>query len=158
MTRCRNTIGTLLVSILTVSMTFAGEQQPDINAAVAGNNAFALDLYAIVKNEQGNLFFSPYSISSALAMTYGGARGDTAEEMAKALHFTLGADETHPAFAELSREFDKIQKKGQVQLHVANSLWPQRDYSLLPQYLALIKQHYGVSITPVDYVKELSIN
>lgn len=153
MTRCHVIVGIMLVSILAVSLAFAGEPKPNIGVAVAGNNAFALDLYAMLKKEQGNLFFSPYSISSALAMTYGGARGDTAEEMATALRFTLGEDEIHPAFAQISREFDKIHKKGQVQLHVANSLWPQKDYSLLPRYVALIKQNYGVSITPVDYVK-----
>ncbi|MFC1498558.1 serpin family protein [Verrucomicrobiota bacterium] len=143
----------LLVSLLAVSFTFAAEQRTDIKPLITGNNAFALDLYSILKKEKGNLFLSPYSISSALAMTYGGARGDTEEEMAKALHFTLGADRTHPAFAELDTVFSEIQKKGQVQLHIANSLWPQKDYRLLPEYLKLTKRYYGVSITPVDYMK-----
>ena len=151
--RYRSAIGMLLISLLAVSLTFAEEQRPDLKSLVMGNNAFALDLYSMLKKEKGNLFLSPYSISSALAMTYAGARGDTADEMAKALHFTLGADGTHPAFAELDTVFDEIQKEGQVQLHIANSLWPQKDYHLLPQYLALTKQRYGVSITPVDYVK-----
>ena len=149
----RNAIAMLLISLLAVSLTFAEEQRPDIKSLVTGNNAFALDLYSILSKEEGNLFFSPYSISSALAMTYGGARGDTAEEMAKALHFSLGADKTHPAFAELDTVFHEIQKHGQVQLHIANSLWPQKDYRLLPEYLALTRQHYGVPITPVDYMK-----
>lgn len=152
MIKYRN-ITAMLICLLAVPLTFAEEQRPDIKSLVTGNNAFAVDLYSILKKKEGNLFFSPYSISSALAMTYGGARGETAEEMAKALHFTLGADKTHPAFSELSSEFDKIQKKGQVQLHIANSLWPQKDYRLLPEYLLLTEQHYGVSITPVDYVK-----
>jgi len=153
MTKHRNAVGLLLSFLLAISPAFAKEQRPDLNLAVRGNNAFALDLYSILKKEKGNLFLSPYSISSALAMTYGGARGETAEEMAKALHFTLSTDRTHPAFSELDTAFDKIQEKGQVQLHIANSLWPQIDYHLLPEYLKLIKQYYGVSITPVDYVK-----
>jgi serpin B len=143
----------LLVYLFVVSFTFAEEQQIDLRSAVKGNNAFALDLYAILKKEKGNLFFSPYSISSALAITYGGARGDTAEEMAKALHFVLGPERTHLAFAELDKVFDEIQKRGQVQLHIANSLWPRKDYPLLSEYLTLTKRYYGVSITPLDYAK-----
>jgi len=143
----------LLLFLLAVSSTFAEEPPSDLKAAVAGNNAFALDLYSMLKKEKGNLFFSPYSISSALAMTYGGARDDTAEEMAKVLHFALGVDKTHPAFAELNTVFGQIQKRGQVQLHIANSLWPQKGYRLLPEYLTLTKRYYGVSVTHVDYVK-----
>lgn len=97
---------------MAVSFTFAAEKYPDYKSAVAGNNSFALDLYSMLKAEQGNLFFSPFSISPALAMTYGGARGDTAEEMAKALHFAPGADKTHAAFSALDTAFDEIQKKG----------------------------------------------
>ena len=143
----------LLALLFSVSLTLAEEQPLDLMSIVKENTAFALDLYSMLKKEKGNLFFSPYSISSALAMTYGGARGDTAEEMAKTLHFTLSADKTHPAFADLDTTFYEIQKKGSVQLHIANSLWPQKDYRFLPEYLTLTKRYYGVSITPVDYVK-----
>ncbi len=153
MTTYLTCIAILLILLSAVLPAFAEEQDPNLNQLVTGNNAFAFDLYSILKEEKGNLFLSPYSISSALAMTYGGARGDTAKEMAEVLRFGLGADRTHPAFAELDSVFREIQKKGQVQLHIANSLWPQKDYRLLPEYLTLIKQHYGVSITPVDYVK-----
>ena len=64
----------------------------DVASAVEGMNAFALDLYARLREEKGNLVFSPYSISTALAMTYAGARGETAAQMEKTLHFTLGQD------------------------------------------------------------------
>ncbi|MCI5133152.1 MAG: serpin family protein, partial [Candidatus Electrothrix sp. EH2] len=146
-------IAILLILLSVASPASAEEQEPDLKQLVTGNNTFALDLYSILKKEKGNLFLSPYSISSALAMTYGGARGDTAKEMAEVLHFGLGMDRTHPAFAELDTVFKEIQKKRQVQLHIANSLWPQKGYPLLPEYLTLIKQHYGVSITPVDYAQ-----
>lgn len=153
MKRPRSPLGMLLVFFLVVPVTFTEELTSDLQAAVAGNNGFALDLYSMLKKEEGNLFFSPYSISSALAMTYGGARGDTAEEMAKALRFALGADRIHPAFAELNTALAQIQKRGQVQLHIANSLWPQKNYRLLPEYLTLTKRYYGVSVTPVDFAK-----
>jgi len=123
---------------------------PDAATVVDENTRFALDLYADLKQKKGNLFFSPYSMSAALAMTYGGARGNTATEMAKALHFTLG-QEVHAVFAELETRLGEVHKKGTVQLHIANSLWPQKDYPFRQEYLALMKKEYAVSTTPVDY-------
>ena len=70
-------------------------------SVVEGNNRFALDLYGKVKGKPGNLFFSPGSISTALAMTYAGARGETAEQMAEVLHFSLPQDALHTAFAAM---------------------------------------------------------
>ncbi|NCC50376.1 MAG: serpin family protein [Spartobacteria bacterium] len=121
---------------------------------VQGNNAFAFELYRELKSMDGNLFFSPYSISSALAMTYAGARGSTAAEMARTLHFTLGEVATHPAFAQLNARLEAIQAEGHVQLQAAHSLWPQKGYPFLPAYLALIEKYYGSTITPLDYVNE----
>ena len=66
----------------------------DTPALVAGNTAFALDLYARLKSAEGNLFFSPYSISTCLAMTYAGARGSTATQMARTLHFGANPEPT----------------------------------------------------------------
>ena len=68
-------------------------------ALVQGDNTFALDLYSRLHTREGNLFFSPYSISTALSMTYAGARGQTAEQMAKVLHFPLDSQRLPPAFA-----------------------------------------------------------
>ena len=83
----------------------------DQQAVVAGNTSFAFDLYAKLKDDPklkkkgGNLFFSPYSISAALAMTYAGARGDTEKQMAQVLHFTLPPDRLHPALAGLKKNW-----------------------------------------------------
>lgn len=117
----------------------------------ASVNGLAFDLYNTLSSDnEGNLFFSPYSISSALAMTYGGARGETAGQMDQVLHFG-GQDATHPAFSYLRKALNNIQEKGPVQLSVANALWPQEDYAFLPDYLALTKEFYGSKIHPVDY-------
>jgi serpin B len=124
----------------------------DTREVVTGNTAFATDLYAKLKNEKGNLFFSPYSISTALAMTLAGARGDTAQQMADVLHLEVPQDRLHPTFAGLEAELNAVQKKGKVQISVANSLWPQKDYPFLPEYVGLLKKYYGSSVTPVDYV------
>ena len=127
---------------------------PDAQSVVAGNTAFATDLYARLRPQAGNLFFSPDSISTALAMTYGGARGVTEKQMAQTLHFELPADRLHPAFATLEDNLRAVQQKGQVRLAEANSLWPQKSYPFLPDYLALCQSNYGTSITPVDYKQD----
>ena len=124
---------------------------PDTREVVVGNTVFAMNLYAKLRMANGNLFFSPYSISMALAMTYGGARGETEKQMATVLNFTVPQERLHPAFAALKSELDAVQKKGMVQLSVANSLWPQKGYPFLPEYLGLLKQDYDTSVTPLDY-------
>src|SRR5262245_37276493 len=72
----------------------------ELKALAAGNNQFAIELYKkLAEKDDGNIVVSPYSISSALAMTYAGARGETAEQMARTLHFALPPDQLHPAFS-----------------------------------------------------------
>jgi len=91
---------------------------------VEGNSAFAFELYRALKGEEGNLFYSPYSISLALAMTYAGARGETEEQMADALHFLLDQSKLHPAFnwldAELASRGEGAQGKdgGEFRLNI----------------------------------------
>lgn len=142
----------MAVMALVLIQTSAMAQDPSkVGSLVEGNTLFALGLYQRVRVSDGNLFLSPYSISTALAMTYGGARGDTETQMAKALRFTIGQEDLHPAFAELESKLNKVQEAGNVKLSIANSLWLQRDYKFLDAYLSLVKKHYGVSITAVDY-------
>ena len=125
------------------------------NTLAYANNAFACDLYAQLKDTKGNLFFSPFSVSSALAMAYAGAKGDTAAQMRKAMRFPKTPENVHEGFAALLKHFDDVQRDGSVQLSIANSLWPQKNAKapLLENYLALVKQNYGVEITPVDYAR-----
>ncbi len=144
----------LLLSVLFIVLpysTILAAPQSEVKTLVQGNSSFTIDLYQKLRASEGNLFLSPYSISTALAMTYGGARGNTEKEMAKTLRFSLNQERLHPAFADLESRLNKVQEAGNVKLSVANSLWPQRDYEFLPKYLSLIKKNYGVSITPVDY-------
>jgi len=134
----------------------------DLEALVAGNSAFSLDLYRVLSEKYDNLFFSPYSISLALAMTYGGARGDTELEMAQTLHFNLPQAQLHPAFnaldLELERRAEPIQAPdGEVEgftLNIANSIWGQIDYGFLAEYLDLLALNYGAGMRVVDYVQE----
>lgn len=117
-------------------------------------NALANNLYEkLAAKEDGNLFFSPYSVSSALAMTYGGARGKTADQMNTTLHFR-GQGMTHPAFDELRQTLNSVQKKGHVQLSVANKLWAQKEYKFLPDYLAMTQEFYGSEIENIAFTSD----
>jgi serpin B len=78
-----------LLSSLPGGLARAAQPSPT-QSVVDGNTAFACDLYAQLRSSPGNLFFSPYSISTALAMTYAGARGSTEAQMAQVLHFGKG--------------------------------------------------------------------
>jgi serine protease inhibitor len=128
----------------TKSMTDA-----DQAAVVEGNNAFAVALYSQLCHGAGNLFFSPESISTALAMAYAGARGNTATEMAKALHYTLPPDQLHPAMGALLRDLNATHSD--YQLNVANALWAQQGYTFFDQFLNLLKTDYGAGLQQVDF-------
>lgn len=131
----------------------------DIGRLAAGDNAFAFDLYRELSTAKGSLFFSPPSISSALAMTYAGARGVTAQEMAETLHFELPADRLHPAFNGLDLELAKRGEgaKGKdgkgFRLRNVNALWGQKGYTFLPTYLDLLAQNYGAGMRILDFAK-----
>ncbi len=133
---------------------WAGQTVETGGGLVADNTAFAIDLYHQLRDAEGNLFFSPYSISTALAMTYAGARGETETQMAQALHFDLGQEALHPAFAALGQRFQAVQAAGDVQFSVANALWPHIDYPFLPTFLELVAANYGVALTALDYVTD----
>jgi serine protease inhibitor len=127
------------------------EEQSNLAAAVQGNIEFALDLYQKLRLLEGNLIFSPYSISTALAMTYAGAHAVTQTQMAEALHFLPDQNQLHPAFAHLEARLEEAGKKGHVQLRVANTLWPRKGSEFLKAFLTLTKKFYGVRITSVDF-------
>ena len=122
----------------------------DVQQVVQANNAFALDLYARLKEAEGNLFFSPHSVSTALAMVYAGARGQTAEEMADVLHLELPQDRLHPAFAELERRSAADSSSG-CRLSTANALWARRGLSLSSAFVELTRANYGAGVQEVDF-------
>src|SRR5262249_57137943 len=123
----RITLDALTLSVLVGGVTMISAQpnlkvKDDTAKVVRGNDTFALELYRRLSAEKGNLFFSPYSISSALAMTYAGARTQTAEQMAKTLHFDLDSKLFHPAFGDLNNELVGPARKRHYQLNLANPL------------------------------------
>jgi len=127
----------VLGGILSFGLNIRVDAKPPDTSVVTGNTGFAADLYGKLQTQKGNLFFSPYSISTALAMTYGGARGETAHQMARTLHFDLPEGKLAPAFVDLASGLDAVQAEGHVRLAVANSLWPQAGYKFRRDYLDL---------------------
>jgi len=130
----------------------------DLRELVAGNNAFAFDMYRAARSSDDNLFYSPYSISLALAMTYAGARGETAGQMADTLHYTLPDNSFHPAFnaldldlAQRPEQASDVSEKQRFELSIVNSLWGQRDWPFLPEFLDTLALNYGAGMRLVDY-------
>jgi len=138
---------------------------PDVSPAneallVEGNSAFAFDLYQALREKDGNLFYSPHSISLALAMTYAGARGETAQQMADTLHFNLSQDSLHPAFNNLDIELGKRGQDAQgkddegFRLNIVNAIWGQKDYSFLPVFLDVLAENYDAGLRTLDFIRE----
>jgi serine protease inhibitor len=121
---------------------------------VAGNTAFACDLYQKLRTEKGNLFFSPHSISTALAMTYAGAKGQTGRQMAETLHLPRPEGQLHPAMAALQKSLASDPKASSYELHIANALWGQKGYKFLDGFLGTCEKHYGGGLETVDFVSD----
>lgn len=131
----------------------------ELDELVIGNTTFALDLYRALCNEDINLFYSPYSISLALAMTYAGARNETEIQIKNTLHFTLPQERLHPTFNALDLELSSTgesandQDGKEFRLNITNSLWGQKDYSFLTDFLDVIAENYGAGLRLVDFIK-----
>jgi len=130
----------------------------DVEALAEGNAAFAFDLYGTLKDEAGNLFLSPYSISVALAMTHAGSAAETARQMTETLHFTLPADRLHAAFNAYSLDLQArahAETEGTpFELSLANSLWGQKDFPFRPEFLDVLATNYGAGMRLVDYAAD----
>ena len=131
----------------------------DLRASVRGNNNFAFDLYRALSDGEGNLFFSPFSISQALAMTFAGARGETERQMMNTLRYGLPQGRLHPSFNALERE---LTSRGRVLegeenqfflLNIANAIWGQQGYEFLPDFLDVLAENYGAGLRPLDFAR-----
>ena len=131
----------------------------DVSTLVDGNDAFAFNLYQSLKAGTGNVVFSPYSISLALAMTYAGARNETESQMAEALNFTLPQERLHPAFNKLDlallQERQPQSNGGQaLQLDIANAVWAEQSFAFLQPFLNLLARNYGSGLKLADFVNQ----
>lgn len=144
-------VGIILMTGTSVNL-FALDKA-DTEIVVEDNNKFAFDLYARLKEADGNLFFSPYSVSTALAMTYAGARGNTEAQMADVLHFVLTQESLHPAFSTLMQNFKADSEKSGFEFSIANALWGQEGYKFHQAFINITKSYYEAGFKEVDFVK-----
>jgi serine protease inhibitor len=129
----------------------ATAQTTQTKSLVEGNTAFALDLYARLSETPGNLFFSPYSISTCLAMTYAGARGNTETQMCQVLRFKLDQSQLHSSFGELQQQLTAAANRSGIQLDIANALWAQQGEPILPAFLKIAQDDYQANIDQADF-------
>ncbi|MDG1894358.1 MAG: serpin family protein [Fuerstiella sp.] len=123
----------------------------EVSGIVEGGNRFAFDLYRQLRSQKGNLFFSPGSISTALAMTYAGAAGKTENEMAKTLYFQLPKDQLHEGMQALQAYWTTPNKQKGVRLNLANRLWGNEGYEFLPKFMAVTREKYAAELTRLDF-------
>lgn len=141
-------------------VTSPNVSEADLTMLVDGNGAFAFDMYQFLRKEDGNFFYSPYSISLALVMTYGGARGETAHQMADTLHFILPEERLHPAFNGLDIELGQRGEgaKGKdgkgFKLNIVNAIWGQKEYQFLDAFIDLLAENYGTELRTMDFASE----
>ena len=128
----------------------------DLSLLVNSNTDFALSLYEVLKNDQdGNLFYSPYSISLMMAMAYAGAQGETSLQMGNALKFNLNPTELHRAFNYLALELAKrTGSDGDFKLHIVNDIWGQKEYKFLDAYLDTLAVNYGAGLRVLDFIND----
>ena len=134
-----------------------GATETELTDLTHGNTAFAFDLYRALAQGEDNLFYSPYSVSLALAMTYAGAKGETERQMADTLRFDLPQDRLHPAFNALDLALASRgggaagQDDGEFRLNIANSVWGQEGHEFVAAFLDVLAEQYGSEVRRADF-------
>src|SRR5207248_8466526 len=161
-----NIAAAMMKLLATVLCTLtASLRAADFDLAAIATNQLGVDLHRQLARGEENLCLSPYSIQSALAMTFGGADGDTRVEMARVLHFPNDGDAIHASFAALQSSLGEMAKKTEkiaeqskkmggpsepITLAIANRLFPQTGYDFRDAFRDLVKKFYGAPFEPLD--------
>ena len=132
----------LIILLLLAGCVFARD-------VIEANNRFAINLYSQYKSEEGNIFFSPFSISTAMAMVYEGAEGKTAKEIKSVFGFPKYDNSRRNQYSDLLSEINKNDKE--YALKTANALWAQQDFHFLDEYLTTVEKYYGGKTTNLDF-------
>lgn len=138
-------------SIVNTETTLNADSVEEYDIATA-NNAFAFDLYSMVKSENENVLFSPYSIFSAMAICYDGAENSTKKQMSNVFYYPLNKR----VLEESSKEMIGTINSGNdaYELETTNALWVLKNYPLNEQYVSNTENYYGGMVTPVDFINE----
>ncbi len=149
-------LSVVLISLLVFSfaLSFANSALSPSNnekAVVKANNSFAMNLYGKLNNERGNIFFSPFSIFDALSMTYVGARGETATQMANVLHITLARKDFNSGFSSLLKGIKSNAQKEEYKLNIANAIWYQKNFRFLKSFISTIENYYDSEAFGVNF-------
>ncbi len=147
----KNTLLTVLGFAL-VSAPMAGTAQ--VQSVVDGNTMFALKLYSQLATNSGNLFLSPYSISTCLAMLYAGASGNTKQQMSQVLGFGTNQQEFASLFGQIQAKLETEQATNAVELNIANALWLQEGFPFLPTFLQTATDQYQANLGQADFTTE----
>ena len=139
-----------LLGLTLISIPSPGTAQ--VQTVVAGNTAFALNLYSQLATNSGNLFFSPYSISTCLAMLYAGASGNTEQQMSQVLGFGRDQEQFASLFGRLQAQLASDQQTNAIELDIANALWTQEGFPFLTTFLATARNQYQANINQADFV------
>ena len=127
-------------------------QDLDSREIIEANNRFAINLYSQYKSEEGNIFFSPFSISTAMAMVYEGAEGKTAKEIKSVFGFPKYDNSRRNQYSNLLSEINKKDKE--YALNTANALWAEQDFHFLDEYLTTVEEYYEGKTTNLDFKNE----
>ncbi len=145
----------MLLALLGFALVFAPiAGTPQVQYVVDGNTRFALNLYSQLATNSGNLFFSPYSISTCLAMLYAGASANTELQMSEVLGFGTNQQQFASLFGQLQAEIQADQATNAIELNVANALWLQEGFPFLSAFLETATNQYQASVGQADFVTQ----
>jgi serpin B len=141
----------VLIGVALITLAAIPADQ-EVTKIATDNNQFAFDLYQeLIDDENGNIFFSPFSISTALAMTYAGADKNTAVEMANTMHFDENTPSYHLNYGKYLNQLE-ANAKGNIQLRIANRLWGEKMYVLKSEFINMNKKAYNSPLQKVDFI------
>jgi serpin B len=151
----------LMLQVFCALVAAMAHAATNLDLAAKATNGLAVDLHRQLATGNDNLCVSPYSIESALAMTFAGADGETRAQMARVLHFPSNSSNAD-SFASLQHSLEEMSAKTAefggpsepITLNIANRLFAQKDYDFRQDFLSLVKQNYGAEFQPLDFVAD----
>lgn len=143
----------LIIFLTSLSSLFAQEQ--DVKKVTIANNQFTFDLFKQVFKEDTNIIFSPYSISSTMAMTYGGAQGKTKKEFEQVFHFPDSL-KTHQGYYFLNGNFENLNKQEGLKIKIANGIWKKENFGFKETFISITNNYYNGSVYSLTSAEKIN--